>query len=201
MPRRHTPIKQGSRAAEGQGLPRTGACMHAATAEDPCMEAMRAEGPIAMHMQRCAAICAARPYATLRGLPVFHADADQGAIVPLGAPRSATSHGHGWLAVTACACVGLRRLQSARRTCMMASPAPSHTGRWKRVCVHAKIQGIARSVEMPPLGLRFAGRDPMFIPPSSATGVTAWKYLHTRAPVKPPHRCAARCCACCACCG
>ena len=60
-----------------------------------------------------------------------------------------------------------------------ASPAPSHTGRWKRVCVQAKIQGIARSVSMPPPALRLLGREPMFMVPSSATGVAELKYLHS----------------------
>ena len=62
--------------------------------------------------------------------------------------------------------------------CAIASPTPSHTGRLKRVCVQAKIHGIARSVEMPPPALRLDGLDPMFMDPSSATGVAAWKYLH-----------------------
>jgi hypothetical protein len=63
--------------------------------------------------------------------------------------------------------------EPGKRTAMIASPAPSHTGKWNRVWVQAKIHGIARSVEMPPDGLRFEGRDPMFIAPSSATGVAA----------------------------
>ena len=44
------------------------------------------------------------------------------------------------------------------RPACRAAPRPSHTGRWNRVCVHAKIQGMARSDSMPPLGLRFDGR-------------------------------------------
>jgi hypothetical protein len=67
--------------------------------------------------------------------------------------------------------------QYALHTCSMASPTPSQTGRWKRVCVQAKIQGMARSVSMPPPVRRLAGREPMFIAPSSATGVAFWKYL------------------------
>ena len=40
---------------------------------------------------------------------------------------------------------------------LKASPMPSHTGRWKRVCVQAKIQGMARSVSRPVRALRLAG--------------------------------------------
>mmetsp|Transcript_27040 Transcript_27040/g.80187 ORF Transcript_27040/g.80187 Transcript_27040/m.80187 type:complete len:273 (+) Transcript_27040:681-1499(+) len=57
-----------------------------------------------------------------------------------------------------------------------ASPMPSHTGRCSRVCVHAKIHGMARSVPTPPPGFRLAGRLPMLRPPSSDTGVAVWKY-------------------------
>jgi hypothetical protein len=52
---------------------------------------------------------------------------------------------------------------------------PSHTGKWNRVCVQAKIQGIARRLAMLPAALRFAGREPMFIRPSSFTGVACCK--------------------------
>ncbi|BAS74428.1 Os01g0758350 [Oryza sativa Japonica Group] len=53
------------------------------------------------------------------------------------------------------------------KTCLNAAPKPSHTGRWNRVCVQAKIQGIARSDSMPPLGFRFDGLLPIFILPYS----------------------------------
>mmetsp|Transcript_3994 Transcript_3994/g.8631 ORF Transcript_3994/g.8631 Transcript_3994/m.8631 type:complete len:295 (-) Transcript_3994:1953-2837(-) len=57
-----------------------------------------------------------------------------------------------------------------------ASPMPSHTGRCRRVWVQAKIQGMARSVSMPPSLLRLAGREPMLRRPSSLTGVALLKY-------------------------
>ena len=41
----------------------------------------------------------------------------------------------------------LGRLWGSCRT-WKASPMPSQTGRWKRVCVQAKIQGMARSWSM-----------------------------------------------------
>lgn len=56
-------------------------------------------------------------------------------------------------------------------TCLKAAPKPSHTGRWNLVCVQEKIQGIARSDSMPPLGFLFDGRLPMFILPNSVSGV------------------------------
>ena len=56
-----------------------------------------------------------------------------------------------------------------------ACPMPSQTGRWKRIWVQAKIQGMARRSSMLPAALRLAGRLPMFMRPSSLTGVTAWK--------------------------
>ena len=52
---------------------------------------------------------------------------------------------------------------------------PSQTGRWKRICVQAKIQGMALRSSMLPAALRLAGRLPMFMRPSSLTGVHAWK--------------------------
>uniref|UniRef100_A0A7C9AN56 Uncharacterized protein n=1 Tax=Opuntia streptacantha TaxID=393608 RepID=A0A7C9AN56_OPUST len=57
-------------------------------------------------------------------------------------------------------------------TYLNAAPKPSHTGRWNRVWVHAKIQGIARSDSIPPLGFLFDGRLPMFMRPYSVSGVT-----------------------------
>ena len=59
-------------------------------------------------------------------------------------------------------------------------PMPSQTGSCRRVCVQAKIQGMARSDSTPALGLRLAGRLPMFMRPSSPAGVAAWKYLRDR---------------------
>ena len=56
-----------------------------------------------------------------------------------------------------------------------ACPMPSQTGRWKRICVQAKIQGMALRSSMLPAALRLAGRLPMFMRPSSLTGVHAWK--------------------------
>ena len=41
---------------------------------------------------------------------------------------------------------------------------------------HPKTQGMARSPSMPALPGRLAGREPMFMAPSSSTGVAAWKY-------------------------
>ncbi|BAD73102.1 unknown protein [Oryza sativa Japonica Group] len=64
--------------------------------------------------------------------------------------------------------------------CLNAAPKPSHTGRWNRVCVHAKIHGMARSDSMPPPGFRFDGRLPMFIRPYSVSGVAARKYSTKR---------------------
>eukprot|EP00966_Prymnesium_polylepis_P292956 6766578-Prymnesium_polylepis.1 len=60
---------------------------------------------------------------------------------------------------------------------LSAAPPPSQTGRWRRVWVHAKTHGMARSVSIPPAALRFAGRDPRFISASADVGVAAWKYL------------------------
>mmetsp|Transcript_2748 Transcript_2748/g.8229 ORF Transcript_2748/g.8229 Transcript_2748/m.8229 type:complete len:303 (+) Transcript_2748:291-1199(+) len=56
-----------------------------------------------------------------------------------------------------------------------ASPMPSQTGKWNRIWVQAKIHGMARRVSIEPAARRFAGRDPMFILPSSDTGVSVWK--------------------------
>jgi hypothetical protein len=53
---------------------------------------------------------------------------------------------------------------------LSASPPPSHTGRCRRICVHAKTHGIARSVSMPPAALRLAGREPRFIEASADEG-------------------------------
>ena len=41
-------------------------------------------------------------------------------------------------------------------------------------CVHAKIQGMARSVSTPPLALRLDGLLPMFMRENSVSGVT-WR--------------------------
>ena len=45
----------------------------------------------------------------------------------------------------------------------------------RRVWVQAKIQGMARSASIDPAARRLAGRDPMFILPSSLTGVAVEK--------------------------
>ena len=55
---------------------------------------------------------------------------------------------------------------------MRITPAPSS----QQPRTHAKIQGMARSDSMPAFGLRLAGREPMFMRPSSEAGVEAWKY-------------------------
>ena len=60
--------------------------------------------------------------------------------------------------------------------CWNASAIPSHTGRWNRDCVQAKIQGIARSATTPAFDLRLDGREPMFRLPSSCPGVAWMKY-------------------------
>ena len=59
-----------------------------------------------------------------------------------------------------------------------ARPFPSHTGRSSRVCVQAKIQGIARSVSMPPYARRLAGRLPMFL----SSFWKSWKLYDTPKP-------------------
>mmetsp|Transcript_46593 Transcript_46593/g.116054 ORF Transcript_46593/g.116054 Transcript_46593/m.116054 type:complete len:295 (-) Transcript_46593:2289-3173(-) len=64
-------------------------------------------------------------------------------------------------------------------TSRKAVPRPSHTGRWNRVWVHAKIHGIALSVSTPPCFL-LAGREPMLSRPSSCSGVAARKYSTKR---------------------
>mmetsp|Transcript_22617 Transcript_22617/g.57916 ORF Transcript_22617/g.57916 Transcript_22617/m.57916 type:complete len:244 (-) Transcript_22617:2458-3189(-) len=58
-----------------------------------------------------------------------------------------------------------------------ASFMPSHTGRFMRVWVQAKIQGMARSCVTPPLALRREGRLPMLRPPRCSWGVALAKYL------------------------
>mmetsp|Transcript_14122 Transcript_14122/g.47123 ORF Transcript_14122/g.47123 Transcript_14122/m.47123 type:complete len:210 (-) Transcript_14122:1972-2601(-) len=66
-------------------------------------------------------------------------------------------------------------LRSAVGCSAKASPIPSHAGRFRRVCVQAKIQGIARSDSTPPAGLRLAGREPKLSAASSRSGVAARK--------------------------
>ena len=72
--------------------------------------------------------------------------------------------------VLLCTCKTPSSMRFSKRT-WKASPTPSQTGRWKRVWVQAKIQGMARRVSMLPAALRLAGRLPMFMRPSSLTGV------------------------------
>jgi hypothetical protein len=62
-------------------------------------------------------------------------------------------------------------LGSDCKACASAPLSPSQTGRWKQVYVHAKIQGMALDDSMPPLGLRFDGRLPIFRRPYSSSGV------------------------------
>lgn len=64
------------------------------------------------------------------------------------------------------------------RTCLNAAPNPSQTGRWNRVCVQAKIHGIARSESIPPLGFLLDGLLPMFILPYSVSGVACQHKHH-----------------------
>ena len=59
----------------------------------------------------------------------------------------------------------------------MAAPVPSHAGSIKRICVHANTQGMARKDSIPPLILRFAGREPSGNICSSSSGVTVRKYF------------------------
>ncbi|BAT05141.1 Os08g0366050 [Oryza sativa Japonica Group] len=73
-----------------------------------------------------------------------------------------------------------RFLMSFSRMCLKAEPKPSQTGRWKRVCVHAKIHGMARSDSMPPLGFLLDGLLPIFILPYSISGVARRKYSTKR---------------------
>lgn len=79
-------------------------------------------------------------------------------------------------------------LMSLRIACLKAAPNPSHTGRWNRVWVQAKIHGIARSVSMPPPGFLFDGRLPMFILPYSVSGVADLKYSRNRGSLKTMER-------------
>mmetsp|Transcript_43699 Transcript_43699/g.78082 ORF Transcript_43699/g.78082 Transcript_43699/m.78082 type:complete len:244 (+) Transcript_43699:233-964(+) len=58
-----------------------------------------------------------------------------------------------------------------------ASFMPNHTGRFIRVCVHAKIHGMARNCVTPPVALRRDGRLPMLRPPRCSWGVALAKYL------------------------
>jgi hypothetical protein len=53
--------------------------------------------------------------------------------------------------------------------------APSQAGSISRFWVQAKIQGMARRLSTPPLGLRLAGREPSGSLPSSISGVAARK--------------------------
>mmetsp|Transcript_16328 Transcript_16328/g.48948 ORF Transcript_16328/g.48948 Transcript_16328/m.48948 type:complete len:226 (-) Transcript_16328:2068-2745(-) len=77
--------------------------------------------------------------------------------------------------------ISCRRLSlPASASFLKAPPMPSQTGRCNRVCVHAKIQGMARRSSMLPAALRLAGRDPMLRRPSSLTGVADWKYSMKR---------------------
>ena len=56
------------------------------------------------------------------------------------------------------------------------APAPSHAGNIRRFCIHAKIHGIARKLSTPPVGFRFAGREPSGSLESSCSGVALRKY-------------------------
>ena len=64
---------------------------------------------------------------------------------------------------------------SAPSAAAKPSPMPSQAGRPRRVCVQAKIQGMARRLSTPPLGFRFAGREPTFNAASSSSGVALRK--------------------------
>ncbi len=59
-------------------------------------------------------------------------------------------------------------------TAASAAPTPSQAGSALRLCVHAKIQGMARIDAMSRTpALRRAGREPMFRLPSSSSGVAS----------------------------
>ena len=58
----------------------------------------------------------------------------------------------------------------------MPLPAPYQPGMIWRDCVHPNTHGMARRSEMPVVApRRRAGREPMFISPSSSTGVEVVK--------------------------
>ena len=63
---------------------------------------------------------------------------------------------------------------SSKTTCN-ASPAPNQAGSMRRFCIHAKIQGMARKLSIPPSELRRAGRDPRGSAASSCSGVACLK--------------------------
>ena len=56
-----------------------------------------------------------------------------------------------------------------------ALPRPYHAGRFTRLCVQAKTQGMARRSSMPVPGRRRAGRLPRLRNAISSIGVAAWK--------------------------
>jgi hypothetical protein len=70
---------------------------------------------------------------------------------------------------------------------LSAAPTPSHAGRLRRVCVHAKVQGMALKDSMPPLGLRFDGLEPMLRLPMS--GVARLKYEMKRGSTRRERYC------------
>ena len=78
-------------------------------------------------------------------------------------------------------------LGSASSALCKATPSPSQTRRWNRVCVQAKIHGMARRDSMPPLGLHFDGRLPVFMRPYSSFGVACWRnIIHMKPPFHHP---------------